>query len=183
MHSKSQEQIKAELRALAKRNDTYENIFMLMAFKPRSRKQIDIRRFKERGAKNGIKLDDTLYMQFWEDLAPIGVGILKHRRNGVGEKFDFEYACSSIGQAALDDSKKIELKAPYKRPTLPRLEQAPTPAPVVVMPPKPVSKWSLFMLKVRKWFGAERKRENHEKEYTITGHSVPEAIQHTHSQQ
>lgn len=106
----------AKLKAIAHKSHTAIVTATSLALRERLRHSSDITRTRSELARQGEKIVESDYMQFWKDLQTAGVGSIIYGRKGKPDRFDWHYSLKSIAKACIDGqdvkaTKNQEIKA------------------------------------------------------------------------
>lgn len=113
------------LKQVADANSTAEVVTTSLALRERLRHFSDIRRTKMDLIKNGEKIVDTDYKNFWKNLESLGIGSIIYGRKGNADRFEWHYNLKSVASAAME-GKDLELnKISPKSSELTNLKKAP----------------------------------------------------------
>lgn len=92
-----------KLKKLAHANHTATVTAMALASRERIRNFSDIRRTKAELIRQGEKIVDSDYIQFWKDLEAQGVGSIIYGRRGVKpDKFAWHYSLKAVSKSMIE---------------------------------------------------------------------------------
>lgn len=106
------------LKDLAHKSHTAERTMTSLAIRERVRTFSDIPRTRAKLIKEGEKIVEEDYNQFWKDLQAAGVGTIVNGRRGVPSRFEWHFSLKQVAKAALEG---IDQKAtPVANPNVPK---------------------------------------------------------------
>lgn len=94
----------AKLKEIAHKSHTATVTATSLALRERLRHSSDITRTRAELARQGERIVEADYMQFWKDLQVAGVGSIVYGRKGKPDRFDWYYSLKSIAKACIDGS-------------------------------------------------------------------------------
>jgi hypothetical protein len=94
----------AKLKAIAHKNDTSIVTAMSLRLRERQRHTSDITRTRSELARQGERIVESDYIQFWKDLQAAGVGSIIYGRKGKPDRFEWHYSLKSVAKACIDGS-------------------------------------------------------------------------------
>jgi predicted ABC-class ATPase len=108
-----------QLKVLAKKSVTSENIFTTLALRDRMRDSTDLGRFKIQLIKECGNIVDNDYLGTFQELERIGMGAIIYGRKKKPTKFMWKYSLKEVGQSGIEAAKKEEVKksVPVLTPT------------------------------------------------------------------
>lgn len=92
------------LKKIAHKNATATVTATDLATRERIRVYSDIGRTRSRLIRQGAKIVDNDYMQFWEDLEKAGVGSIVRGRKDKADRFAWHYSLKDVSKSMLDGS-------------------------------------------------------------------------------
>lgn len=92
----------SELKAIAYKTTTSIAAVNALASRERIRHESDITRMRSQLVRNGEKIVDTDFMQFFKDLEKSGVGSIVYGRRGKPTKFAWYYSLKAISKCMLE---------------------------------------------------------------------------------
>lgn len=101
----------AKLKAIAHKNDTATITAMSLRLRERQRHTSDITRTRSELARQGERIVESDYMQFWKDLQVAGVGSIIYGRKGKPDRFEWHYSLKSVAKACIDGSNIEPIKS------------------------------------------------------------------------
>lgn len=115
-----------KLKDICHRNRTAEVTTLSLAMRERLRHFSDIGRTRNALVRQGEKIVDGDYMQYWKDLQAAGVGAIIFGRRGNPNRFEWHYSLKKIAKAALEGTNVEAERHEAEKPA------APAPAPKVI---------------------------------------------------
>lgn len=102
-----------QLHEISQKSHSAEVTLLSLAMRDRARSFSDINRTKAKLVKDGEKIVNEDYMQFWKDLQTAGVGSIVYGRKGNPNKFVWHFSLKSVAQVALDgNDKAVDARKP-----------------------------------------------------------------------
>lgn len=106
----------ARLKAIGHKSPTAIVTVNSLKQRERLRHSSDISRTRSELARQGKKIVETDYMQFWKDLAAVGVGSIRYGRKNKPDQFDWHYSLKEIAKSCLDGSDLVAKKINHAEP-------------------------------------------------------------------
>jgi hypothetical protein len=105
-----------QLKKVAHASHTAEVTITALAIRERLRPFSDITRTKNQLVRNGEKIVEADYMNFWKGLQDAGVGVIVYGRKGKPDRFEWHYSMKKVAKAALDGTNEAveKLQIPAK---------------------------------------------------------------------
>lgn len=100
----------SRLQKLGKSNDTAERVVSFLASRERNRDFLDLRRLKTSLMRDGERIIEEEYMEFFEQLEAEGVGSIIRSRLGRPSKFVLNYSIKDVFKLMHDGSTSGKLK-------------------------------------------------------------------------
>lgn len=92
----------AELKRVAHKSHTAEVIMTALALRERVRHESDINRVRNKLIRDGEKIVEADFIQFWKDMEAAGVGSIVLGSNKRPARFMWWYSLKSVAKAALE---------------------------------------------------------------------------------
>lgn len=106
----------AKLKAIAHKSHTATVTATSLALRERLRHSSDITRTRSELARQGERIVEADYMQFWKDLQAAGVGSIVYGRKGKPDRFDWHYSLKEVAKACIDGSDVKAFKTSHAAP-------------------------------------------------------------------
>ena len=110
-----------QLKAIAHKSHTATVVATSLACRDRLRHESDITRTKNALIRDGEKIVEADYMQFWKDLQLAGAGSIVYGRKGKPDRFTWNYSLKKVAESMIEGrdvqasreevSKPVETKA------------------------------------------------------------------------
>lgn len=91
-----------KLREIAHKSHTATVTATSLALRERLRHSSDITRTRAELARQGERIVESDYMQFWKDLQSANVGSIVYGRKGKPDRFDWHYSLKSVAKACIE---------------------------------------------------------------------------------
>lgn len=88
------------LSKIGSSSESAQIVMNTLAKRERFRRESDLTRLKRDLIKQGSKVVDEDYMQFWKGLEAEGVGSIIHGRKGKSDRFKWNYSLKVVADAA-----------------------------------------------------------------------------------
>lgn len=99
-----------KLKEIAHKSHTATVTATSLALRERLRHSSDITRTRSELARQGERIVESDYMQFWKDLQAAGVGSIVYGRKGKPDRFDWHYSLKSVAKACIDGTDVLATK-------------------------------------------------------------------------
>lgn len=102
------------LREIATANETALITANALQGRERNRSATDIARTKSAMVREGKKIVEADFMQFWKDLQSVGAGTIVYGRKDKPDRFEWHYAIKDVGHAMFGGEKPDNVKVTEK---------------------------------------------------------------------
>ena len=92
------------LHAIAHKSHTATVVATSLALRSRLRHESDIARTKNALIRDGEKIVDSDYIQFWRDIQAAGAGVLVIGRKGMQDRFIWHYSLKKVAEGMLNST-------------------------------------------------------------------------------